>query len=467
MQRRKQFATLEEAFDALPEEVREHSLRVEKYADLIFMEVCASDEYIMNMNSRVRLRYENRTMIGIAARYHDIGKILVPEDYHWQEDDFTPEELALYRRHSLGGDQLAKELLRDKVGIVPMYVETVCEGVAAHHEWWDGSGSPKGAKGEDIPIVGRIVAVADALDHLLMKTRTETPVNTAMDAMMTDCGTHYDPVIMGLMNEVKFKIEKIFATYRHESRAIPMAPHIIRRKSRRPMWLQYRPILNLEDKTMVAVEADMLFRRGKADVSYAEAENAIKTSKHVWDVQSCFVMEACDMVKRMHNCEVGGKFVALNPVKGFWKKRGSAKAVVQLMQSIDADFPSIGFVLSGDAAIAPTANVVENCQLLREAGCRILYVGVSPEALELETVASVKATHVCIHSSSLEEPNRQELSKLKKLANTDVIVLGEGLDKHRHFADLPAAGIRYAYGELVGEYETENDFIAGELALVN
>ncbi len=457
------FRTAEEAFAALPEEIREHSYRVEKYADLIFMEVCASDEYIMNMNSRVRLRYENRSMIGLAARYHDIGKVLVPELYQQDDDDFSPEEHALYLRHTQGGEKLVRDIMKEERGALPVLIDTVCEGIYAHHERWDGKGTPLGSCGEDIPIVGRIVAVANELDHLLMDTRTETPIATALNALMLQSGSAFDPVILGLLCEIKHKVEKIFALYKGKSRAVPQAPRILRRKSGRPMWLKYRPILRLADKKMVAVRAEMVFRRGRNEVGYDAVDAYLKSVKKDWDVQLCFITEACDMIQRMNTCQLPESSISLKCVNGFWKKRGSATKVIAFLKQIDANPALIGFILDADNAKEPTANVIENCHKLAGAGCGVIYSGVSLSELDVDKVLSVKANYLCVEMEKSVIPEKFK-KKLKLLEEAGVAIVGANINKHSQFSNLSPLGIRYAFGDMIGEYELEADFIAGELA---
>ncbi len=463
MIRRNNYATLEETFDNLPDDIKEHSRRVEKYADLAFMELCATEEYIMNMNSRVRLRYENREMIGIAARYHDVGKILVPEVYHWMDADFSEEETALYLRHTLGGKQLVKDFYTEERGISPILTETVCEGVSGHHEFWDGTGTPSHLKGEDIPIVGRIVAIADELDHLLMTTRTETPVATAIDAMMMQSGTRFDPVIMGLLYEAKHKIEKIFALYREDSRAIPPAPHVLKRKNKRPMWLKYRPIMEVRTKRVYAVESDMVFRRGKSEIPYSEAEALLKRSKKLWEIQLCFIAEAADMVRRIRNCEIECEFVALHCVKGFWKRKGAAAAVIRMLESIDAEIPSLGFIISAEESEVPSPNLTENAQKFSAAGCKVLYNCQSLVALDENAIKDMGVTHLRIDTAAAESI-QSNIDKIKRIEKSGITVIGARVNKRVHAEVLDDGHVAYASGSFIGDYETENEFIAGELA---
>ncbi len=458
---RKEFTSIEEAFEALSEPVREHSLRVEKYAELLFLELCAAEEYMMNIHSRVRLRADNRSLVRLAARYHDIGKVLVPEFYQWDDPEYTPEERALYRRHCLAGDELVHRISQQQT-VPPMTVDIICESIANHHECWDGSGYPNGRSEEHTAVIGRIVAVANELDHYLMNTRSEAPVNTAVDLMMEGSGTLYDPIVMGLVYDAKHKIERIFAQYRAESRAIPQAMRIIRRKTKRPMWLEYRPIAETSTKKAYAMQADMRFKRGKEIIGYAAAEPLLKKNKKLQDAGMCFAVEALDTARRMKTCEVGGRFVALNCVTGFFKKRGMANALGRLVESTDGDVSML--VLVPDAADLTEigANAKENCKRLTELGIGVMCRGVALSSVDPEVLAECGIRYFAITPEDIEnfDENRE---KLIAVAEKGIVLMGGDIDKHKHLTALSENGIDLAFGDHVGEYVDEESFIADEL----
>jgi len=89
---------------------------------------------------------------------HDIGKLAVPEEILTKPGRLTPEEWAQVQRHPAVGSDLLRTI---SPGLEP-----VAAAVRAHHERWDGGGYPDGLAGEEIPLVGRIVTVADVYDAL-------------------------------------------------------------------------------------------------------------------------------------------------------------------------------------------------------------------------------------------------------------------------------------------------------------
>ena len=91
-------------------------------------------------------------------------------------------------------------------------------GCYCHHEAWDGSGYPLGKKGEDIPLVGRIVALADVFDALTSRRpyKPAFPLDKAVEIMMAGRGTHFDPIILDLFLDNIDLVEQIQKEHQDE-----------------------------------------------------------------------------------------------------------------------------------------------------------------------------------------------------------------------------------------------------------
>ena len=123
-----------------------------------------------------------------AAPMHDVGKIGIPDAILQKPGGLTPEEWAMMRRHPEFGAEI--------IGEHPSRMLCMARLVAlTHHEKWDGSGYPRGLAGEDIPLPGRIVAIADVFDALTLVRpyKSAWPVEQAVAHLAEQAGRHFDP----------------------------------------------------------------------------------------------------------------------------------------------------------------------------------------------------------------------------------------------------------------------------------
>jgi putative two-component system response regulator len=138
---------------------------------------------------------EDRVMLlRAAAPMHDVGKIAIADRILRKPGPLTPEERTAMERHTTIGHRIlagsSSELLRLAATIA-----------LTHHERWDGAGYPNGLEGEEIPLEGRIVAVADVFDALLSDRcyRPAMGVDEALTLMREGRGTQFDPKLVDLL----------------------------------------------------------------------------------------------------------------------------------------------------------------------------------------------------------------------------------------------------------------------------
>lgn len=123
-----------------------------------------------------------------ASPMHDVGKIGIPDGILMKPGKLSPEEWEIMKQHTVIGGKILEgsdeELIR------------VAETIAlTHHEKWDGSGYPKGLKGDKIPLVGRITALADVFDALISRRpyKEAYPLDQSLDIIRKSMGSHFDP----------------------------------------------------------------------------------------------------------------------------------------------------------------------------------------------------------------------------------------------------------------------------------
>jgi putative two-component system response regulator len=132
-----------------------------------------------------------------AAPLHDVGKVAIPDAILLKPGPLTPEERAIVETHAEEGHRLLR-------GSSSRILDLAASIALSHHEKWDGSGYPRGLSGEEIPVEGRIVAIADVFDALTSDRvyRRAFSVEQAVAMMREQRGSHFDPILLDAFLEV-------------------------------------------------------------------------------------------------------------------------------------------------------------------------------------------------------------------------------------------------------------------------
>jgi len=167
-----------------------HIVRTQKYIKAICLYLKDKPKFMAYLSD------ERIALIVKSAPLHDIGKVGIPDSILLKPGKLTDEEFAIMKGHPLIGKQ-AIEKAEQQSGKMP-FLEYAKEISESHHEKWDGSGYPYGLKGEDIPLSGRLMALADVYDALITQ-RVYKPAfsHEKSKAIILDGkGAHFDPDIV-------------------------------------------------------------------------------------------------------------------------------------------------------------------------------------------------------------------------------------------------------------------------------
>ena len=142
--------------------------------------------------------------IAYASQLHDVGKIIIPEALLKKKGNYEDVEWQIVERHTLEG---AKILAEGGSGLF-MMASTIAQN---HHERWDGSGYPAGLKGEQIPLAGRITALADVYDALttLRSYKQTLTCSEATQLIIGASGTLFDPKLVQVFARLSDEFCKI------------------------------------------------------------------------------------------------------------------------------------------------------------------------------------------------------------------------------------------------------------------
>ena len=149
-----------------------------------------------------------------SAPLHDIGKIKVSDAILNKPGKLTEEEFEEMKKHTLAGNEIiqqAMELVSSDTG----YLKEAKNLATYHHEKWNGTGYPKGLKGDEIPLSARVMAVADVFDALVSQRSYKKPFTfeEAIRIIEEGSGSHFDPRVAGAFLKVKDQARVIAETY--------------------------------------------------------------------------------------------------------------------------------------------------------------------------------------------------------------------------------------------------------------
>lgn len=145
-----------------------------------------------------------------SAPLHDIGKVGIPDSILLKPAKLTPEEFEIMKSHTTLGKK-AIEHAEEQLGMSVAFLDVAKEIAYSHHEKWDGSGYPLGLKGNEIPICGRLMAVADVYDALIAKRvyKERFSHEKAVEIILEGRGKHFDPDVVDAFEALKETFHEI------------------------------------------------------------------------------------------------------------------------------------------------------------------------------------------------------------------------------------------------------------------
>lgn len=159
-------------------------------------------------------------LLYLSAPLHDIGKVGVPDHILLKPGPLTADELKIMRQHAELGRKIIFSMAKQIDG--DNFLLIAAEIAATHHEKWDGTGYPNGLRGQDIPLSGRIMAVADIYDALISRRcYKDAFLHDRAKALMRNLGeTTFDPEVLDAFLAIEAEILQIATRFRDEEEII-------------------------------------------------------------------------------------------------------------------------------------------------------------------------------------------------------------------------------------------------------
>jgi putative two-component system response regulator len=167
-----------------------HLERVQYYCRTLAQEMALLEKYQNTIDSEfIRLMFQTSPL-------HDIGKVGIPDAILLKPGRLTPEEYTVMKQHTTIAANTLNSSLKKFPGV--SFLKMARDIAESHHEKFDGTGYPKGLKGEKIPLCGRILALGDVYDALISRRiyKPGMPHEEAKQIILAGTGTHFDPDVV-------------------------------------------------------------------------------------------------------------------------------------------------------------------------------------------------------------------------------------------------------------------------------
>jgi len=185
----------------------QHISRTQKYMkklmeQLIEDGVYADEMLVWDMN-----------VILLSSQLHDVGKIAISDTILNKAGNLTEEEREIMKTHTQKGVEVIKKIETSTDN--SDFLEYAKTFAGTHHEKWDGSGYPCGLSGMNIPLEGRIMAIADVYDTLISERpyKKSFSADESAEIIINGSGTHFDPALVKTFNKVKDEFAAIAIEY--------------------------------------------------------------------------------------------------------------------------------------------------------------------------------------------------------------------------------------------------------------
>lgn len=200
-------------------ETGNHIQRTQRYVRALAMAACDRGLYPDELD------LELAELVTKSAPLHDIGKVGVPDRILRKRGKLTPREFATMKKHAqIGHDSIAKA--EQFLGACTPFFQVAKDIALTHHERWDGSGYPRGLKGKEIPLVGRLMAIADVYDALV-SARVYKPAYghaESVQIILSERGKHFDPLLTDVFADIAEHFQWIRTELADDAPAFVMVP---------------------------------------------------------------------------------------------------------------------------------------------------------------------------------------------------------------------------------------------------
>ena len=477
--KRKEYESWDEAFRGLSPIIRQQSVRVAAYTRELFVVACQQHFCDSTKEGEARMRGAYADLAYKCGIYHQLGKALVPHEYQIWQNDFTEEEQEVYKKYTTDGRLLAAALqdknirAREKRKGVLIELPTnnipflmLRESCEQHMERFDGSGYPKGLKGDEISPIAQIVGLAKELDRIASETKSETPFEIAIDTLMAEADKAFSKQLLDVLDAAKEECRNIYNKYIAYTRTLPKTIPLVDKSADRGMGLRYRPMVSDIYGTVKMYEAIPWFKGIAEDPDETEGlddvADLLKRTSLVESVSWYLLYEAADAVLRIRNCKLDIEGIVVQMMPEFYQLKSQLQKFYQLFIDQPIDKNQLILTIPADFLKDASKTAIELIQRYAKNGVKFLLDGYRPEDFDIEQLKRLGITNLRIAPDMYL--NRDTANKMRELMAEGFTFFGGNADNSDVLSWLLVCGTAYSSGTVTGNLVDEDELILDSLA---
>lgn len=477
--KRKEYESWDEAFRGLAPIIRQQSVRVASYTRELFVAACKIGFGTETKEGADRMRGTYADLAYKCGMYHQLGKALVSPEYQIWKNDFSEEEKRVYEKYTTDGKLLiaalqekgtrAKEKRRGTMGemltinIPFLMLRESCE---QHMERYDGSGYPKGLKGNEISPIAQLVGLAKEIDRLASETKSENPFEIAINTLKGGKGKEWSEQLISVLEAAEAECRDIYTKYIVYTRTLPQTIPLVERGANRKMGLKYRPMVSDVHGTVKMYEATPWFGGilGQPDETetIGDLRDLFKRTGLVEPLSWYFLYEAADTVLRIQNCKLEVEGIVLQMIPEFYNLKSQLQKFYQLFIDQPIDKNKLLLTLPAETMKKASKSAIEIIQRYTRNGVRLVLDGYRPEDFDTETLKRVGITTLRMASDLYL--NKDSASKMQELAAEGFTFIGGDANDADVLSWLVACGTSCSSGTVTGSMVEEDELILDSLA---
>ncbi len=473
------YQSWEEAFKALVPAVRQQSVRVASYTQVLYAQACASSFSKQSKEGAIRISAKNVELAYKCALYHQIGKALLPPELQVWRNDFTEHERATYRMYTTNGRILVSKL-QERTDRFPKHTTEftevptnniawlmIRETAQQHMERWEGGGYPEQRKGTDISAIAQVVGLAKEIDRLCSEVKSESPFEDAMTALVKESDRGFCKELIEVMQACRGQLKAVYRKYIQYTKTLPKTIPLVEKRENRPMGLLYRPMIRGTEGFVAAYEAVPWFKgnlsKEGTDTLY-EVSELLKRTELIDDMTFYLLYEAADTVLRFHNCKLPFEGILVPMLEQFYTTGNKMPRVKQLFEDQPIDKRMLIFSVPMNVLVEMDEQTEQFIVKLIDTGVSLNVDEYDPSVLSMETLTELGIYSVRFKSSlylSTEIANVMTVMR-----NNGFRIIGGDANSDDIVTWLNSCGATFmsgtATGDLIDEESLIKDLIAKE-----